>query len=112
MFLISELAKRVGVSRTTLLYYEKLGVIRGQRLDNGYRLYTELDAQRLTLAMQLQDGGLSLKECIACLNGKLEKDILSERLRLLDEEIVQKQKARNYFLVYWGKVLIVTFMRN
>ena len=52
--------KRVGVSRTTLLYYEKLGVIRGQRLDNGYRLYTELDAQRLTLAIQLQDGGLSL----------------------------------------------------
>ncbi|MEQ3515110.1 MerR family transcriptional regulator [Pseudoalteromonas sp. BZB3] len=42
------------------MYYEKLGVIRGQRLDNGYRLYTELDAQRLTLAMQLQDGGLSL----------------------------------------------------
>lgn len=94
MFLISELAKRVGVSRTTLLYYEKLGVIRGQRLDNGYRFYTELDAQRLTLAMQLQAGGLSLKECITCLNGKLDKDILSERLRLLDEEIVQKQKAR------------------
>ena len=94
MFLISELAKRVGVSRTTLLYYEKLGVIRGQRLDNGYRVYTELDAQRLTLAMQLQAGGLSLKECIACLNGKIDKDILNERLRLLDEEIVQKQKAR------------------
>ena len=94
MFLISELAKRVGVSRTTLLYYEKLGVIRGERLDNGYRVYTELDAQRLTLAMQLQAGGLSLKECIACLNGKIDKGILSERLRLLDEEIVQKQKAR------------------
>ena len=94
MFLISELAKRVGVSRTTLLYYEKLGVIRGERLDNGYRVYTELDAQRLTLAMQLQAGGLSLKECIACLNGKIDKGVLSERLRLLDEEIVRKQKAR------------------
>ena len=112
MFLISELAKRVGVSRTTLLYYEKLGVIRGQRLDNGYRVYTELDAQRLTLTMQLQAGGLSLKECIACLNGKIDKGFLSERLCLLNEEIVKNRKRENYFLVYWVRVLIVIFMRN
>ena len=53
-----------------------------------------MDDQRLTLTMQLQAGGLSLKGCIACLNGKIDKGILSERLCLLNEEIVQKQKAR------------------
>ncbi|WP_249937648.1 MerR family DNA-binding transcriptional regulator, partial [Vibrio parahaemolyticus] len=41
MYLISELAAKAGISRTTLLYYEKLGLINGQRLDNGYRYYSE-----------------------------------------------------------------------
>ena len=33
MYKISQLADLLGLSRTTLLYYEKLGLIRGQRLD-------------------------------------------------------------------------------
>nr|WP_264786872.1 MerR family DNA-binding transcriptional regulator [Aeromonas caviae] len=34
---ISELARRCGLARSTLLYYEKLGVIAGTRGANGYR---------------------------------------------------------------------------
>lgn len=36
---ISELARRCGLARSTLLYYEKLGVIAGTRAANGYRHY-------------------------------------------------------------------------
>lgn len=57
MYLISELAVKAGLSRTTLLYYEKLGLIRGQRLDNGYRYYNESDLQQLFLIQQLQSAG-------------------------------------------------------
>ncbi len=38
---ISELARRCGLARSTLLYYEKLGVISGTRAANGYRHYDE-----------------------------------------------------------------------
>ncbi|WP_260262086.1 MerR family transcriptional regulator [Vibrio intestinalis] len=94
MYRISELAQRVGLSRSTLLYYEKLGLICGARQSNGYRRYSDSDLQRLKLLQQLQAGGLSLKECLACLEAKVDRDTLLQRLNVLDEEIAQKQKAR------------------
>jgi DNA-binding transcriptional MerR regulator len=38
MYRISELAESVGLSRATLLYYEKLGLLKGKRQANGYRV--------------------------------------------------------------------------
>ncbi len=95
MYRISELAEKVNLSRTTLLYYEKIGLIHGHRLDNGYRTYTEHDLQRLRLILQLQRGGLTLKECKACLDAKINRALLVDRLKQLDNEIKQKQDARH-----------------
>ncbi|MGB1322926.1 MAG: MerR family transcriptional regulator, partial [Vibrio gallaecicus] len=53
MYRISELAELVGLSRSTLLYYGKLGLIEAQRQSNGYRLYSEKDLQRVRLLQQL-----------------------------------------------------------
>ncbi|MGR5147327.1 MerR family transcriptional regulator [Photobacterium alginatilyticum] len=103
MYRISQLAEMLGLSRTTLLYYEKQGLIRGQRLDNGYRSYTDKDLQRLKLLQELQAGGLTLKECQACLDEKVERGILVERLRQLDEEIAQKQKSRQLLAALLGE---------
>lgn len=94
MYRISEIASRAGLSRTTLLYYEKLGLIAGQRAANGYRVYTDADVQRLFLLQQLQAGGLSLKECQACLDGKIDRSLLQRRLETLDAEIQAKQCSR------------------
>ena len=103
MYLISELAANLGVSRTTLLYYERLGLVTGQRLDNGYRYYSEGDLQRLILIQQLQSAGLSLKECQECLQAKLDKSLLESRLNQLNEEIEKKQHARELLMALLGK---------
>ena len=95
MYRISELAQLAGLSRTALLYYEKQGLLRAQRQSNGYRLYSEQDRQRLYLLQQLQAGGLSLSECKACLDAKLNQSLLQARLQKLDHEIAQKQQARH-----------------
>ncbi|MBC7209280.1 MAG: MerR family transcriptional regulator, partial [Pseudomonas sp.] len=73
MYRISELAAKVGLSRSTLLYYEKLGLVSSRRQANGYRTYGEQDLQQLRLLQQLQAGGLSLKECQACLEARLDR---------------------------------------
>ncbi|MGF1757150.1 MerR family transcriptional regulator [Photobacterium sagamiensis] len=103
MYRISEFAKQLGVSRTTLLYYEKLGLVKGQRLSNGYRVYSENDIQRLRLLQQLQAGGLTLKECKACLDAKMERQVLMNRLSQLDEEIVKKQRSRQLLAALLGE---------
>lgn len=94
MYRISELAQKVGLSRSTLLYYEKLGLIAGQRQLNGYRHYSDKDLQRLKLLQQLQAGGLSLKECQSCLEGEINRSTLMKRLQTLDTEIKEKQHAK------------------
>lgn len=103
MYRISELAELVAVSRTTLLYYEKLGLICGKRLSNGYRSYSDLDVQRLRLIQQLQRGGLTLKECQASMEAKVDRQLLLERLDQLDVEIAQKQKSRQLLAALLGE---------
>ena len=40
-------------------------------------------------------GGLSLKQCLACLAGELEQATLAARVRELDEELARMQRARD-----------------
>lgn len=103
MYRISELAAQLGLSRTALLYYEKLGLLKGTRSSNGYRLYSERDLQRMRLIQQLQSAGLSLKECKACLDARIERQVLLNRLGQLDAEIVQKQRARDMLAALVGE---------
>ena len=103
MVTISELARSVGLSRSTLLYYEKLGLLKGKRQSNGYRLYNDAHRQRLILLQQLQASGLSLKECQACLDGKIDRELLSKRLEALRLELHQKSKSMNLLAALLGQ---------
>ncbi|WP_439118607.1 MerR family transcriptional regulator [Marivita sp.] len=103
MYQISELAESVGLSRATLLYYERLGLLKGKRQANGYRVYTDADRQRLRLMQQLQAGGLSLQECQSCLDGKLDRGMLIQRLAVLDAEIAEKGKSRDLLVALLGQ---------
>lgn len=103
MYQISELAKQVGLSRTALLYYEKQNLISGRRLENGYRVYSDKDVQRVRLIQQLQAGGLTLQECKICLEAKVDRRLLQNRLKALDEEIEQKQKSRTLLAAMLGE---------
>ena len=103
MYHISDLAKKVGLSRSTLLYYEKQGLLCGSRHVNGYRLYSDKDVQRLCMLKQLQAGGLTLKECKACLEQKVEREILERRLQQLDADITKKQQARTLLVGLLGE---------
>lgn len=47
-FRITELGKRFGLSRSTLLYYDRIGLLQPSgRTEAGYREYTRSDADRL-----------------------------------------------------------------
>ncbi len=93
-YLVSDLARAVGLSRATLLYYERIGLLRGRRQANGYRVYTEGDRRRLAM-QRLQAAGLSLAECRACLDGQLDAGLLAARLDTLEAEIAAKTRARD-----------------
>ena len=60
---IAELEQRTGVSRHTLRYYEKEGLLlEVGRRGNNYRQYSEKAVQRVGMVRQLKALGFSLKE--------------------------------------------------
>ena len=62
MYTIGQLAKRFGLSRSTLLYYDAIGLLPAStRSASGYRLYTEQAVQRMTHIQTFRDAGLPLE---------------------------------------------------
>ena len=61
MLTVTKLARRCGVSRTALLYYESIGLMPSpQRSGGNYRCYSERDAERLSAIRAYRNAGLTL----------------------------------------------------
>lgn len=46
-YTIGDVSKRLGISRDSLRFYEKKGIISPQKLENGYRCYSYEDTRKL-----------------------------------------------------------------
>jgi DNA-binding transcriptional MerR regulator len=88
---ISQLARRCRLSRTALLYYERLGLLRATgRTRSGYRVYDRDAADRLEAICTYRSAGVPLARLKKLLEtrGKAPS-ILLERLQALDREIAR-----------------------
>ncbi len=101
MTTIGRLSRRYGLSRSTLLYYDKAGVLKpSARSENGYRVYSDADARRLEQICLYRKAGLSLKAIKAVLKphaGGLH-DVLDRRLAELAEEIAELRDQQRLVL--------------
>jgi DNA-binding transcriptional MerR regulator len=90
MLTITKLARQCGLSRTTLLYYESIGLIPAPRRSNGnYRCYKKGDLERLLQIRAYRDAGLRPADVRAILDrpGGDATGVLHRRLLELDAEI-------------------------
>ncbi|WP_417434787.1 MerR family transcriptional regulator [Hoeflea sp.] len=82
---IGELARISGVSRDTLRFYEKRGLIRPLRGSNGYRSYPEQTGMIVTYIRMAQRLGFTLAEIADELpegsDGEISQERLAEVLR-------------------------------
>ena len=94
---ISRLARTRGLSRSTLLYYDRVGVLKPSgRTGSGYRYYTDADQRRLKRIGDFREAGLTLKEIRAVLSsgGKPGTRLLEKRLGETTEKIVGLKKQQ------------------
>ena len=91
-YTIHEIAALYGVGPDALRYYEKLGLVKPRRAQNGYRIYDLNDIYRLTIIRDLRSLGFSMERI-----GEYLKDLsVANTLQLLDEErrlIREKMRA-------------------
>ncbi|WP_319643809.1 MerR family transcriptional regulator [Gephyromycinifex aptenodytis] len=87
-FRIGEVAKRIGLSVRSIRYYEEAGLITpAGRTSGGFRMYSEVDVQRLLSIMQMKPLDFTLEAMRTVLN-----DL--DTLRDAEAEPSQREAAR------------------
>lgn len=91
MYSVGSLAKQHGLSRSTLLYYHRMGLLEPTGHAKGeYRRYSAADARRLSRICEYRKAGLSLKEIGRILGDPGESRLahaLERRLTELNKEM-------------------------
>jgi MerR family transcriptional regulator, thiopeptide resistance regulator len=104
MITISALAKKSGLSRSALLYYDQMGLLKPSgRSRSGYRLYSSAEADQLEQICLFRSLGIPLgdmKKLLDAPGGNAPAEILQRRLRVLDGEIANLRKQQHYILEF------------
>ncbi len=90
MYKIGDLARKFSLSRSAILYYDKLGLLKPtERKYNNYRFYGQQEVEKLEKILMYRESGISLRDIQKLLdaenNGKT--GILVERLNKIQMEI-------------------------
>lgn len=94
---IKEIEIRSGMTRANIRYYEQEGLLAPERLENGYRNYSEEDLRELDKIKLLRALGLSLEDIRAARQGERPLEgLLSEQLPRLEDA---RQKLENAEMV-------------
>ncbi len=89
-YTISTLGKKFGLSRSTLLYYDRIDLLSpGGRSPSGYRIYTDLHAERLERICHFRNAGLTLKQIKALLSTSNTPSVavIETQLKAVHEQI-------------------------
>ncbi|GAB7225265.1 MerR family transcriptional regulator [Vibrio sp. B172a] len=101
MLTVTQLARECGLSRTTILYYEREGLLApAYRSENGYRWYGEKEMQRLKTISSYRSYGLPISSIRTLLaqKGKSQAEILKDHFNELEREI-QNLRAQQKAIV-------------
>jgi DNA-binding transcriptional MerR regulator len=101
MLTVSQLAKLCGLSRTTLLYYESIGLLPPAcRSESNYRRYATEQLERLRTICAYKDAGLRLSDIRQILDEQSNEatTVLKRRMLELDREIETLREHQNAIL--------------
>lgn len=94
---ISRLARQFGLSRSTLLYYDRIGLLRaGARTAVGYRSYGLREEKRLQRICELRQAGLALADVRVMLEeapGRRSR-VIARRLSEIAQQIVSLRQQQ------------------
>lgn len=101
---IGDIAQLAGVSRRTIDYYTKLGLLQPIRLENNYRYYTKhtlarlkmietLKAQRFTLNEIREQITPLVEEQAVQSDSQIDIDYIREQMKKLEEQLNRLQQA-------------------
>ena len=101
-YTIKEVSEMLDIPASTLRYYEKEGLLNGvERMDTGYRLFSDENIKTLRFIECLKSAGMAIKdirtffEWVQQGDASLQQryDMFLERRRVVEEQIAALQKT-------------------
>lgn len=91
--LIGELAKKTGLSKDTIRFYEKMGLITAQERQAGSRIYKEFGEETVDRLKQIHRGkvlGFTLNEIGQSLSGWVDGTLpQSEMIEVIEQKLIE-----------------------
>lgn len=106
MLTVNQLGKIYNLSRSTLLYYDKIGLLKPTaRSESKYRLYSSCDVERMQKIATFKEAGLSLESIAEILasEGSKSSILLEQRLSNLNKEISKLRQQQRLIVALLGK---------
>ncbi len=97
---ISRLARQFGLARSTLLYYDRIGLLRASEHSRaGYRLYDARTVERLKRIVELRSAGMALATVKRVLETSTPlADALEQQVALLNRQLAQLRAQQRVVL--------------
>ncbi len=102
---ISQLGKKFGLSRSSLLHYDAIGLLKPTlRTEANYRVYTAKDADRLDKICSLRNTGISLASIqkIIDTDSSTVAEILQKRIDQINKEMKKLRLQQNVIVKLLG----------
>lgn len=106
---ISEFSKTTGLSAQTVRYYESIGLLIPERLDNKYRIYSDQDVSDSIIISALKTSGMSLEDITIVMNLKRKEvssfckeetvDFIRKYQSSIDSKILLLNKVKSIFTI-------------
>jgi len=100
---IGQLARRCGVSRSTLLYYEAQGLLSAARSAAGYRRYGEADVARAEQIRAWRATGMDLLAIADLLRDGGHAGPVAQRLQQIAQEMARLREQQSVLLRVLGR---------
>ena len=95
MYRIQQLSQATGISTEAIRYYERIGVLpAARRAENGYRVYTDADVERLKFVSGARKLDISLDEISGILTFRNEGLAPCTHVRALVKEQITEVERR------------------
>ncbi len=112
---VGKLSKMYGISRTALLYYDSIGLLKpSARSKAGYRQYFDEDVKRLDRIMLLREAGVSLNQIDALISADehMSAGMLMKRLGELNSEISRLKAMQQVIIGLLGNNSIISNLKG
>lgn len=97
---IEAVARELNVSKSTLRYYDQIGLVKPEREKNRYRMYTNEEIRRIKYVLVMKHAGFKIEEMQLLINTMIQKPTetcVAETNQLLREKRLDFQQKLAFF---------------